>query len=123
MGVVVLGELDQAVRDHLRVALAAHFKWCRTQELAVPVDLRALFDWVDRGGQARPARAPVEAAGDDAAMRLALTYEQAGERLGVSSRTIRRLVEAGTLPAVEVASARRIRATDLVAFTERMETA
>ena len=51
---------------------------------------------------------------------LLLTYEQVGQRLQVSARTVRRRVAEGSLPAVGVGSARRVRATDVDAFVKEL---
>jgi excisionase family DNA binding protein len=52
--------------------------------------------------------------------RLLVTKNEAAERLGVSVRTIERLVAAGRLPQVHVERLARFRVTDLEAFTESL---
>jgi excisionase family DNA binding protein len=47
---------------------------------------------------------------------LAMDYETAGRKLGVSARTIRRLTASGELPRVEIAGCARITTEDLNAF-------
>jgi len=47
---------------------------------------------------------------------LLLTKGEAAERLGVSVRTIERLVAAGRLPLVHIESAARFRVSDLEAY-------
>lgn len=54
-------------------------------------------------------------------MLLALDYESVATRLGVSVRTVRRLVSTGDLPAVSISGCRRVRATDLIAYVESLE--
>jgi excisionase family DNA binding protein len=48
--------------------------------------------------------------------RLLLTKSEAAEQLGVSLRTIERLISAGRLPLVHVAGAARVRVADLGAY-------
>lgn len=67
------------------------------------------------GGHRRPSLAPSDGDGDDPDV-LTLSYAQVGLRLGVSERTVRRLVAAGQLPAVEVGHRPRIRPGDLDAY-------
>lgn len=51
---------------------------------------------------------------------LLLTYAQAAGRLGVSRRTVERLVKAGSLMGTRVGGAARIRASDLAAYVEAL---
>ncbi len=85
-------------------------------ELAV---LRALLPATT--GQHRTTLAPVTAPGDgDLVPRLALTFAQAGESLGVSERQVRRLVAAGELRAVTIGDrTRRIPAGELSDYLAR----
>ena len=50
--------------------------------------------------------------------RLLLTKSEAAEQLGVSLRTIERLISAGRLPLVHVEGAARVRVADLGAYVE-----
>ncbi|MDO8363054.1 MAG: helix-turn-helix domain-containing protein [Actinomycetota bacterium] len=118
---IVVGPVDPLLVRHLQRALSSHFRWCREQGVAVPAELRGLFDALASDGQRRPTGARSGESGDDAAMLLALTYDQAAGRLGVSSRTVRRLVAAGSLPSVMVGGLPRVRAADLAAYVEGME--
>jgi excisionase family DNA binding protein len=52
----------------------------------------------------------------DVAGRLLLTKREAAERLGISQRTVDRLVASGRLPLVHVERAARLRVTDLEAY-------
>ena len=51
---------------------------------------------------------------------LLLTLAEAANQLRVSSRTVRRLIHAGELPAVPVRRALRIRSQDLHAYVDRL---
>ena len=116
MSVAVVG-LDGDVASHLVRALVEHARWCRSNGIAVPATLVALLDQLASAGQRWPTMAaPVPDPHDD--LMLALTYEVAARRLGVSERSVRRLVAAGKLRAVDVAGCRRVRASDLARYLE-----
>lgn len=51
---------------------------------------------------------------------LLLTFPETAARLRLSERTVRRLVDGGELPAVEVAGRRRIHVTDLEDYAEAL---
>ena len=53
--------------------------------------------------------------------RLLLTKSEAAEQLGVSLRTIERLISAGHLPLVHVAGAARVRVADLGAYVQGLD--
>jgi excisionase family DNA binding protein len=53
--------------------------------------------------------------------RLLVTKRDAAEQLGVSLRTIERLIAAGRLPLVHVEGAARVRVGDLEAYVESLE--
>jgi excisionase family DNA binding protein len=52
--------------------------------------------------------------------RLLLTKSEAAEQLGVSLRTIERLISAGRLPLVHVGAAARVRVADLGAYVQSL---
>jgi excisionase family DNA binding protein len=53
--------------------------------------------------------------------RLLLTKSEAAEQLGVSLRTIERLISAGRLPLVHVGTAARVRVADLGAYVQSLD--
>jgi excisionase family DNA binding protein len=53
--------------------------------------------------------------------RLLLTKSEAAEQLGVSLRTVERLISAGRLPLVHVEGAARVRVTDLGAYVQSLD--
>lgn len=115
--VVVLG-LDDVLTSHLTRALVQHARWCRANGISVPAPLVEMLNELASAGQRRPTvAAPVSDPHDDL-MLLAVTYEGAAHRLGVSERSVRRLVAAGKLRAVDVAGCPRIRASDLSDYVE-----
>jgi excisionase family DNA binding protein len=105
------------------VALAAHERRLRSEGAAVPplfADLIDMFrELVRARHDATTLYVAVSRSHDvDVAERLLLTKSEAAERLGVSVRTVERLVAAGRLPQVLVEGARRIRVADLMAYVE-----
>lgn len=52
--------------------------------------------------------------------RMLLSFEEAGARLGVSARTIKRLVHAGELSTVFVANCPRVRSSDLDEYVDKL---
>jgi excisionase family DNA binding protein len=53
--------------------------------------------------------------------RLLITKSEAAEQLGVSVRTIERLISAGRLPLVHVEGAARVRVADLGAYVQSLD--
>ncbi len=117
---VFFADLDPSARAHLRRALAAHHQWCRTNGVPFPAVFEPLLvsngqDWTSRDGD--------EEIADAAGVPLAYRYDEAGEQLRVSEKTIRRLVEAGELRAVTIGgNNRRIPRDDLVEYLETLRT-
>lgn len=118
INVLIFGPPEE-VRNHLTRALAQHCRWCRANGIAVPVWLHQLLDELAHAGQERPIRPPGEFGPHDGDV-LLIDHANAAARLGVSERTVRRLVAAGKLPAVSVAGSRRIRVTDLATYVEEL---
>ena len=87
--------------------------------MPVPAQLVELLSQLASAGQGRPKVADVEAEPHDSSV-LLLDYNAAAARLGVSERTVRRLVAAGSLPAVVVGGCRRVRAADLAGYVEAL---
>lgn len=109
---------NPGTRRQLAAAVGLYCDTLRRNGRPVPPDLRDLRRSLEaRGGQGRPNldRGCYRSQIDPAL--LAVTYEEAGRRIGVSSRTVRRLVAQGQLEAITVAGAlRRIRVVDLDAY-------
>jgi excisionase family DNA binding protein len=66
--------------------------------------------------RARVIGVPIEVSAVPVARRLLVTLDEAAESLGVSRSTVERLIRAGSLPAVKVAGATRVRIRDLEQF-------
>jgi excisionase family DNA binding protein len=114
MTLPVILVVDGAVGRHLAAALSAHIRELRRDGLPIPPALAEIAAVAATGGQARPSVDDSAVSGDPAAVdQLAFDYRAAADRLGVSDRSVRRLVADGKLDAVEVAGCKRIRAADL----------
>lgn len=110
-------ELDWTAAAHLRRALEAHGRWCREQGIPMPDALRELTGLASVG-QERPKHAAVVEFADAAPMLL--DYGAAAARLGVSTRTVRRLVAAGDLRSVRIGASRRVHVDDLDTYTSTL---
>lgn len=116
MGLVVL-DLDPAARAHLRRAIEAYARRCRENGVRLPAALSDLA-FLATTGQERTNIDHAEDVAHDGHVTTLLTFAEVAERLRVSERTVRRLVSDGSLPAVEVASKRRVHTADLDAYAE-----
>jgi excisionase family DNA binding protein len=111
---------------HLVLALSKYLRQLRTEGGRAPAEVEALIIFLTD-----PARALHDAtlldgwraAYDPSATprRLLITKSDAAEVLGVSLRTIERLISAGRLPLVHVEGAARVRLTDLEAYVQSLE--
>ena len=106
---------------HVTAALTAHARRVHACGGAVPPLVDELAALLLECVRSRPGTTVVstgEATSDDAAVttRLLLTKAEAAARLGVSVRTVERLVAAGRLPLVRVEGAPRLRVADVEAF-------
>lgn len=120
---MILAVVDDVTRAHLAAAIAAHQAALRRNGIPVPASVRELAQALAKDGQARPAFDDNGEPGDAGPMeKLAVDYRDAGAMVGVSDRTVRRLVQRGDLPAVDLAGCRRIRVADLVAYAASLPT-
>lgn len=115
-------DLDDVDRAHLLAALERHRSVCLAAGGRLPPVLdRLAVSIAVRGGQRRTnPRGPVTV--PDAGPATVFTISEVAGRLRVSDRTVRRLVTSGGLAAVTIAGRRRIRATDLAAYLDTLET-
>lgn len=110
---------------HLTLALAAHVRRLHQEGLSAPREVEELTYFLVRLARVRqdpPVSASGCGSGKDARMpdRLLVTKGEAAERLGVSVRTIERLVATGRLPQVHVERLARFRVSDLEAFVNSL---
>jgi excisionase family DNA binding protein len=121
-----LGNVDQTARIpqimvHLTLALSRHVCQLHRESLPVPREVEELAVFLMRVAktpQVPPIVASERGANDHASMpdRLLVAKGEAAERLGVSVRTIERLVACGRLPQVQVERLARFRVSDLEAY-------
>lgn len=112
----------------LRGALAVYRHWSAVNDRPVDPELEELAEWIDleaRDGHARShASTSLAAAGprtDDAPALLDL--EEAAEVLNYSTRTVRRRVSEGELPAIRDGRILRFRLADLEQYVDARRTA
>ncbi len=108
---------------HFAAALSAHERRLRRDGAVVPMmftDLAGLLRDCVRARQAATALCNSAVDGDHDLMteRLLLTKGEVADQLGVSVRTVERLVAAGHLPLVSVEGSRRIRVGDLAKYVD-----
>jgi excisionase family DNA binding protein len=111
---------------HLVVALSRYLRQLRAEGGRAPAQVEALIAFLTN-----PARSVHDvtvldswrAASSPSAMprRLLITKSDAAEVLGISLRTIERLISSGRLPLVHVEGAARVRVTDLEAYVQSLE--
>jgi excisionase family DNA binding protein len=112
-------DLDGGARAHVARALDAHVRWCAVNAIPVPRDVRALR--VALSASDGRERTKVDGGGidgDDGGCAFLLSPEQVAHRLGVSPRSVRRLLGSGELPSVKIGGARRVAADDIVNYIE-----
>lgn len=106
---------------HLTMALARHVRQLHLEGVAVPRevdDLTTFLVHLARGRQAPPAVAVKDVVDHDPIVsgRMLVTKNEAARRLGVSVRTVERLVAAGQLRQVQIERLARFRVGDLEAY-------
>lgn len=119
------GEQSGEILTHLAVALTRHIRQLRHDGLRVPTSIDELAAILMHCVRTRPAPTSldeVQPAADDGAVagRLLVTKAEAAEQLGVSVRTVERLVAAGRLPLLHIEGAARIRVADIVAYVDSL---
>jgi excisionase family DNA binding protein len=120
-GLIDLSPQPPELVRHLAVALSRHVRDLRQAGRVVPAEVDELATFLAHAVRTRPHATPVDDGSDPGHSpgvedRLLVTKGEAAGRLGVSVRTIERLVAAGRLPLVHVERAARFRVADLEAF-------
>jgi len=108
---------------HLVMALSRYHRQLRAEGGRVPAQIEELITFLAdrvRAGQVLPTHGAASAP-TAVPRRLLVTKRDAAEQLGVSLRTIERLISAGRLPLVHVEGAARVRVGDLEAYVEGLE--
>jgi excisionase family DNA binding protein len=115
---------------HLVIALSRYHRQLRAEGGRVPPqvdDLVAFLADCLRANHSpvpyslRPYRLGAASAPSAMPSRLLITKRDAADQLGVSVRTIERLISAGRLPLVHVEGAARVRTADLEAYVRGLE--
>lgn len=120
------GQLPAELLAHVVAALSRYRRQLRANGERVPTQIEDLIAFLADRVKARHdvlMLDPWRGAADPSAMprRLLITKSDAAEQLGVSLRTIERLISAGRLPMVHVEGAARVRVTDLEAYVQGLE--
>jgi excisionase family DNA binding protein len=117
---------DVDVLMHLAVALTVHERRLQARGIPLPQSVADiawfLRECVTTRQEATSLDEPLQSAHDAGVpVRLLLTKGEAAASLGVSVRTLERIVAAGRLPVVHVEGACRIRVADISAYVERLD--
>jgi len=116
--------LTAEVAGHLCLAVQQHRQWARRAGLALPDELdqleRALATRARRGQEGTPLEDLWSVRHAQTMSPQLLDYPAAGQVLGVSQRTVKRLVAAGDLPVVRVLGSARIRVEDIDGYIARL---
>ena len=118
-------ETPSAVLMHLALAITRYVRQLRMDGLPVPSVVEELAAFLTLYVRTRQAVTGVD--GDygtphdvPVVRRLLITKAEAAERLGISVRTVERLIAAGRLPLVHVEGAARLRVADLEAYVDAL---
>jgi excisionase family DNA binding protein len=118
-------ETPSAVLTHLALAITRYVRQLRKDELPVPPMIDELAAFLTLYVRTRQAVTGVD--GDygtphdvPVVRRLLITKAEAAEQLGISVRTVERLISAGRLPLVHVEGAARLRVADLEAYVDAL---
>lgn len=115
--------LEPETAGHVAIALVRHLRWAREGGTPVPATVREIAEAATSAARSRQEPttvAALEALVEGARMSepLLLPYDSAAGILGLSHRTVERMVAAGELPSVAVGGRRLIRRVDLVAYVD-----
>ena len=117
-------ETSSAILTHLGLAITRYVRQLRKDGLPVPPaveELTALLSMYVKTRQATGTDHEYRTGQDvPATRRLLITKQEAAEELGVSVRTVERLISAGKLPLVHVEGAARLRVADLEAYVDAL---
>ena len=119
-------ETPAEVLTHLALAITRYVRQLRKDELPVPPmidELAALLTLYVRSRQAATGVDRNHGTSQDVPVmrRLLITKAEAADQLGVSVRTVERLISAGRLPLVHVEGAARLRVADLQAYVDALD--
>lgn len=122
------GQLSELL-EHLALAMSRHVRHLRQDALQVPPSVDELAVLLVRCVQTRPTATSGDhtwtmesraVQDDQMAGRLLVSKAEAAELLGVSVRTVERLIAAGQLPLLHIERASRLRVTDIEAYVNSL---
>jgi excisionase family DNA binding protein len=117
-------ETPAEVLTHLALAINRYVRQLRKDGLPVPSILDELAAFLTLYVRTRQAATGVDGdygtPQDVPVQRILITKAEAAEQLGVSVRTVERLIAAGRLPLVHVEGAARLRVADLEAYVDAL---
>ncbi len=118
-------EMSAPLSTHLALALSRYVRRLRKDGLPVPLALDELTAFLTLYVKTHQAATGVVGDVDMShdvlgTRRLLITKAEAAERLGVSVRTVERLISADKLPLVHVEGAARLRTADLEAYVDTL---
>jgi excisionase family DNA binding protein len=121
------GDRPGELLTHLALAVTRHVRQMRHDGLRVPGSIDELAAILAHCVRTRLAPTTLDdqqptAHDGGVAGRLLVTKAEAAEQLGVSVRTIERLVAAGRLPLLHIEGAARLRQIDIEAYVESLAT-
>ena len=118
-------ETPSAVLTHLALAITRYVRQLRKDEIPVPPMIDELAAFLTLYVRTRQAATGLD--GDyrtpqdvPVMPRLLITKAEAADQLGVSVRTVERLIAARRLPLVHVEGAARLRVADLEAYVDAL---
>jgi excisionase family DNA binding protein len=120
------GQPPPDVIAHLVIALCRYLRQLREDNGQAPTQLKELTAFLATRVKERQDMPTLDrscAASDPSAVprRLLITKREAAEQLGISLRSIERLISAGRLPLVHVEGAARVRVADLGAYVDGLD--
>ena len=117
-------ETPSAVLTHLALAISRYVRQLRKDEIPVPPMIDELAAFLTLYVRSRQAVTGVNSdfatSQEVPVVRLLITKAEAADQLGVSVRTVERLISAGRLPLVHVEGAARLRVADLEAYVDAL---
>jgi excisionase family DNA binding protein len=104
---------DAVTLAYVARLLDEHRRRSRRNGWVLPLELEAA--WAIANHRQDPPQIP---SGVDPRNVLVMTYAEAADRLGVSQRTVERVVASGALPTVAIGGCKRVAIADLVQYVD-----
>jgi excisionase family DNA binding protein len=121
---VIVLSVTAEVAGHVTIALQQHRKWARTAGLAVPDELdqleRALANRARRGQTGTPVEDLWQVRHAEQVSPKLLSYAATAQVLGLSERSVKRIIATGVLTPVRIGGSSRIRVEQVDDYLERL---